>query len=304
MKPNTIIGHDDIQNSLLSLLRTERLPHALLFHGPKGVGKRHVADVLARILIAGQQGDGFIYQTDNPAYKQLEAGMSPSLFVLEKEKTVIKVEQVREVLSMLTLKDENRRVVIVDAAEDLNTSSMNAILKNLEEPGENIHFILVSHNISKLLPTIISRCRQFRFAPLNNKQTKQVLQNEGVEPTEELLTLSKGCPGQAIEHGTSAVDILAQLKNFLEQGKVVSSDITQWAEQCARDKKTEIALTTFKTEIARQAKQAKQPEKALALTKAYNNIEQATQNVAKLNITPQLALETSLAHVISSINGN
>ena len=78
--------------------------------------------------------------------------------VLEpQEKTVITIEQIRSVLERLKLKQQKSQYIIIRPADKMQPETANAILKNLEEPGENIHFILITENLTKILPTIRSR---------------------------------------------------------------------------------------------------------------------------------------------------
>lgn len=80
-----------------------------------------------------------------------------SIILRPEEKSVITIEQIRDVLARLNVRQQNDIYIIIQPAEALGTESANAILKNLEEPGENIHFVLITDSISSLIPTILSR---------------------------------------------------------------------------------------------------------------------------------------------------
>src|SRR5690606_17836036 len=161
---------------------SQRLPHAILLHGPKGIGKRLLADHLAWHLIAGSgsAGDNILGHNPNSAEAaQLGAGANGNYVVLEPtESKLIRVDDVRATLSRIALSAEGWRVVIVDCADDMNENSANALLKTLEEPQPQVLMVLISHNPSRLLPTIISRCRQLRLSPLSLAEMKQVLSGD------------------------------------------------------------------------------------------------------------------------------
>ena len=80
-----------------------------------------------------------------------------SLILEPKEKTIISIEQVREIMNQLALREKNDKFIIIRPADKLGLDAANALLKNLEEPKEKVHFILVTNQLSELLPTILSR---------------------------------------------------------------------------------------------------------------------------------------------------
>ncbi len=205
--PHQPIGHLGVQKEIRTLIGADRLPHAVLLHGPKGIGKRLLAERLAWHLICGQGADtfeGFGYNPSSAAAPQLEAGAYPYLHVLTPEsgKKSIQIAQIREKLATLALTAEGWRVVIVDSADQMTEGASNALLKTLEEPNSKTVIVLISHNPSKLLPTIISRCRQYRLSPLEAADVQTVLANNGVDDAKERATLtaiSGGCPGEALQ---------------------------------------------------------------------------------------------------------
>lgn len=142
---NVLEGHRQQLKTLSELMTHDRLPHAMAFVGPIGIGKRQVALQLAK-----------------------EAGCPPaSILQIAPSGTMLKLEQAQEILSFLSLRSlSQRRFLIIDDAQVMNASFANALLKILEEPPENTHFIFLLPAISQLLPTIRSRLQVVRFFPL------------------------------------------------------------------------------------------------------------------------------------------
>jgi DNA polymerase-3 subunit delta' len=142
----------------------------------------------------------------------MKAGSEAGLFALRRPyddkakrlKAQITVDEVRRLKGFFALSsaDGGRRVVIVDAADDMNVSAANAILKLLEEPPDRTTLLLVSHQPSRLLPTIRSRCRELRLAPLDAADMAQALAATEIDQTVSdpaaLAALSGGSVGEAV----------------------------------------------------------------------------------------------------------
>jgi len=175
-----LVGHAAARAGLLAQLVEDRLPGGIMIHGPRGIGKATLAFDIAREIFR-RTGD------EEPSHirDQVAAGSYPNLRVLRKAAretgkgfyTVIRVEEVRELIERLhrTRGRAGHRVVIVDAIDDCNASSANALLKILEEPPADTLFLLVSHRPGQLLPTIRSRCHQLALRPLSDADVRAVL---------------------------------------------------------------------------------------------------------------------------------
>ena len=163
-----LFGQDDAQRDFLEAFNSNRLHHAWLITGPRGVGKATLAWRIARFLLATpvEQGRGLFgdappaYETldvspDHPMAHRIQAKSEPGLFAITRsvnEKTgklrdMIVVDDIRGLTHFLTLSaaEGGRRVVIVDAADDMNTNAANALLKMLEEPPALTTMLLISH---------------------------------------------------------------------------------------------------------------------------------------------------------------
>ncbi len=153
-----------------------RLHHAYLFAGPDGVGKGLLATAYVSALLCPQRGaQGDACSTCSTCLR-VRAGSHPDVHrVARREKDdgglepQIKIEAVRDLQHALSFKpfEANYRVVIIYEADRMNASTANALLKTLEEPGANTHFVLITALPNLLLPTILSRCQRIRFAPLS-----------------------------------------------------------------------------------------------------------------------------------------
>ena len=172
-----IEGQDRALEALRRALVGQRLHHAYLFAGPEGVGKGLAAQGLAEALLCErplEDGDacGVCGACRRTAQRQ-----HPDLHVVERRKKgktdererQIKIDQVRELQRSLGFKsfEGGRRVVLIFEPEKMNPATANALLKTLEEPGPDTHFVLVSAEAHRLLPTVISRCQRVRFRPLD-----------------------------------------------------------------------------------------------------------------------------------------
>jgi DNA polymerase III delta' subunit len=299
MKP--IIGHTSIQQTLTSMVAENALPHALLFHGSQGIGKRLVAEKLVYHLFCPDENSMLAeplgVDTQHILYPQLQELSHPDYHILQPEegKKVIRIPQVRELINQLHLSADGKKVVIIDAAEQMNNSAANALLKTLEEPGEDIHIILICHNLSKLLPTIISRCRKFRFNPLSKEEITEVLTQEKAKiDVNKYIHFTAGSPGAIIHMVQEGKEALNALETFFQADHGMNgSEINQIAEKLHRKKQAGIALSILMTYISNQFKQDKNP----VWSEVYNKIQHKQQNMAEFNLNPQLTLEAALTDV-------
>lgn len=216
-----LIGHKAAEDTFLAAHNSSRLHHAWLISGPKGVGKATLAWRLARFLLATPEDDGGFFSPPkpttldipdtDPVSHRLLALSEPRLFLLRRpydEKTErlradITVDETRTLRNFLSLSaaDGGRRVIIIDSADDMNRSAANGILKLLEEPPAKVTFLMISHQPADLLPTIRSRCRDLRLAPLKPQDLSDALTQAGaaIDPAdrEGLAQLAGGSVGEA-----------------------------------------------------------------------------------------------------------
>jgi DNA polymerase-3 subunit delta' len=175
-------------------------------HGPKGIGKRALAQRLMALLLCQRPLAEDACGTCKSCML-LAAGTHPDNYVLEPEEAdkAIKVDQVRDLVSFVvqTAQLGGRKVVLIEPVEAMNINAANALLKSLEEPSGNTVLLLVSHQPSRLLPTIKSRCVQ-QACPLPGREQSlawlaEALPTLSQDEREELLTLAAGSPLAAVD---------------------------------------------------------------------------------------------------------
>ena len=206
-----LVGHDTAWREWDEALGSARMHHAWLLTGPRGLGKGLFARAAAARLVA----EAGIPQPDVAAHPDIIMLDHLPANEAEEEKKAegkpfqtkrnISIDQIRRMQHRLTTRPTlgSRRVVIVDPADDLEKSGANALLKSLEEPPSGTYFLLVAHRPGRLLPTIRSRCRVLRFAPLGADEVSAILRQNS--PQADAATLAaavaaaEGSPGAALE---------------------------------------------------------------------------------------------------------
>ena len=206
-----LYGQRLAEEAFLNAAGSERLHHAWLIVGPRGVGKATLAWRIARWLLSDGAGAGSLdVDPGDPVSRRISALSEPSLFLLrrgwderaERLRTVVTVDEVRRLGSFFALSrpDGGRRVVIVDAADEMNQNAANALLKVLEEPPRDTVMLLVCHRPRALLPTIRSRCRVLRCGTLGADEVAGALAAAGIETGGDaaaLAELAGGSVGEA-----------------------------------------------------------------------------------------------------------
>ena len=178
-----LFGHAAAEAALLAAYRSGRVPHAFLLIGPKGIGKATLAYRMARFVLAHPEAaaaevaaaTSLAVDSGHPVSRRIAAQAQGDLLVLERtpnDKGVLRqqiaVDDVRRTVSFFgsTAGEGGWRVGIVDAVDELNRSSANALLKVLEEPPQRALVLLVSHSAARVPATLRSRCRVLTLRPL------------------------------------------------------------------------------------------------------------------------------------------
>jgi DNA polymerase III subunit delta' len=185
--------------------------HAWILTGPKGVGKASFAYAAAAELVAEpgvpqpeiEVHPDILIPRHPPATKEDEKKRDEGL--PHNVKRSIPVDEIRALQRRLTTRPTlgSRRAIILDPADDLETSAVNALLKSLEEPPAGTYFLLVTHRLGRLLPTIRSRCRILRFSSLSDGAVDGILKAQAPQadgPTRAAaVTAAQGSPGVALD---------------------------------------------------------------------------------------------------------
>ncbi|MBW6511930.1 MAG: DNA polymerase III subunit delta' [Desulfuromonadaceae bacterium] len=233
-----ILGHERQKDLLRRALKSDRLANAYLFTGPDGIGKRLVALALARAVFCPAQGCG-----DCPACRKIDHGNHPDLHVLEADGANFKIEQIRLLQKELAYRalEASRKICLIEAADKLNRSSGNALLKTLEEPPGNAIFILLTAYPQRVLQTIRSRCQPLPFNRLAAVQLEDELRVQldlNDEESHILAALSEGSFKKAL--GKDRDLYLNERRELIQSLVMLSSGsilpIFALAERLAADK--------------------------------------------------------------------
>jgi DNA polymerase-3 subunit delta' len=242
MNWEAIAGHAGVKQILRNMVASDRVPHALLFTGPVGLGKMLTARVLASALLCSAEADakpcGFC-----PACRQMQQGSHPDATILANDGGAsLKIDQMRALQHdvALTPLAGQRRVVIIEDADRLTTQAANSLLKTLEEPPAGTVFILTALSPYALLPTIVSRCRLLAFRPLPYVELADLLVARGHAATAAAVAarLAAGRVGVALQLlapgglalRDTAADIIAALPS---QGANLAWDTAAPADKLA-----------------------------------------------------------------------
>ncbi len=185
------IGNKKTVDLLKKSMKNNKISQAYLFSGPENVGKLSLAKIFSRSLILGKPLDFKTEERNNPLDLII---LGPEIeekkgIIKEKE---IKIENIRNAQKDLSLfpYEGKYKILIIDNAHKLTLSSQNALLKTLEEPNETSILILITHEESKIIPTVKSRCQKINFSLVSSEEIKNNLQ-----VSEELILFSMGKPG-------------------------------------------------------------------------------------------------------------
>lgn len=254
----------------------ERFPHALLLHGPEGIGKTRFAESLAQSLLCerplpdGQAcgvclACGWFQQYAHPDYRRVRPEVLDESAVAEDGEAEpakaakagksaskeIKIEQIRALSDFMNISTHRRgrRVILLHPAEALNTVASNALLKTLEEPPPDTVFIMVSNNIDRLLPTILSRCRMVPMGLPAAAEALAWLKAQNVDDAESWLAEQGGAPLAALAEAQSGsreainallahlakpgTDTLLKTADLLQ--KSAPADVTAWMQRWLYD---------------------------------------------------------------------
>ncbi len=206
-----LLGHDDAWREWNGALGSARMHHAWILTGLKGLGKGQFARAAAAALVA------------EPGIPQPSFDMHPDILIPEhppenkeeakkredgqpyRRKRSIPIDEVRTLQRRLNTRPTlgSRRAVIIDPADDLEKSAANALLKSLEEPPSGTFFLLVTHRLGRLLPTLRSRCRVLRFNPLSDEQIAAILASSAPQADAATraaaIAAAEGSPGAALD---------------------------------------------------------------------------------------------------------
>jgi len=286
-----LFGHAAAEAEFLDTFASGRMHHGWLIAGPRGIGKATLAWRIARFLLAQPlpEADAGLFgappspesldvPADHPVARRISVLSEPRLALIRRSwdterkpyrpKSVITVSETRRLHGFfgMSAADGGRRVVIVDAADEMNANAANALLKLLEEPPALATLLLVAHRPSALLPTIRSRCRLLRLGPLGADDLAAALDQAGLHADaapQALAELSGGSVGEALRLArheglagyAALVGLMADLPR-LDRARVVALADGAAGRGGDADARLDVTLRLFDLFLARAARAA------------------------------------------------
>ena len=222
-----IYGMQNSFNELVGLYKQKKMPNKILLSGKKGSGKSTLAYHLINYILSENEEykynlENFSINKDNKSYKLLQNNSHPNFYLIDllTEKKSIDVGQIREMINYTNKSTFNNmaRFILIDNVENLNKNSVNALLKIIEEPNENIFFILINNSEKNILPTLKSRCLTFKISLTFNESlniSNSILEKNVLEFVNYDLLSYYNSPGEIIS-----------LFNFAEEKSINLKDHT------------------------------------------------------------------------------
>jgi len=199
-----------LQNSLVK----KRVAHAYLFEGEKGIGKHEVSHVFAKSLLCEAPIAGYEPCEECRNCKRIMSGNHPDVHYIERDGLSIKKEQIKQLQEEFSKKsvEANRKIYMIADADKMSVGAANSLLKFLEEPSDDTVAILMTEQVQRILPTIISRCQVLTFQPLSPENVKQKLIEHNLQP--------------------QIASVISQITQNVEEGLALSHD--EWFVQAQK----------------------------------------------------------------------
>ena len=221
-----IYGMEKFFNELVGLYKQNKIPNKILLSGKKGSGKSTLAYHLINYILS--KNEEYKYNLENSSinknnrsYKLLQNNSHPNFYLIDllTEKKSIDVDQVRKMINYTNKSTFNNmaRFILIDNVENLNKNSVNALLKIIEEPNENVFFILINNSEKNILPTLKSRCLTFKINLTFNNSiniSNSILEKNVLEFINYDLLSHYNSPGEIISLFNFANEKSINLKDY------------------------------------------------------------------------------------------
>lgn len=240
---NEVIGHKQNKDFLRKWILSAKKPHALLFVGAEGIGKRLLAEYFAKTVLCLKQGTEPCGQCEACRLMDVaDKSFAHKDFYLvqpEAQGKDIKIDQIKEMSKQMQYAPvlSSQKVCIIDHAEKMTVEAANSLLKLLEEPPVGRLFVLISSQAENILPTILSRVIKIRFGNLEPQETAEILcKHQITENVDVLAALAENSPGKAImmaeQEAVKKREVVLGILSELPQAKPVYFISTQrWVEK-------------------------------------------------------------------------
>jgi DNA polymerase-3 subunit delta' len=318
---NKIIGQKEIVNRLKKLITDNKIGHAFIFTGTKGIGKRTIGKAFAHMLLCDSPDLNGPCNKCTSCKLRIE-GSNPDFYQIETEGDNISIDEIRNMQNNILIKPlySSRKVILIVDAEKLTVQAQNCLLKVLEEPPQYAVIILTASNYEALLGTIRSRVSKFNLSKYTPEEMREIIIPYVKSETPDvdfIINYSDGIPGIALNLTASddfallrekAIDIIRKFDNMKD---IEFFDIYDFFE--ASKNKIDIVLdvmTTFYRDLIviktggkenmliNSDKKNKIVSEAgkYSIEKLINNIEvvETTRNSIKQNVNYQLSIETMI----------
>lgn len=284
-----ILSHSRQIEQIKKALAENKVPHAYLFSGLEGIGKKKVALGLAQALLGEKE--------------KIKKNIHPDCILLEPDGKTIRVEQLRDLKHKAALKplEGDAKIFIIDQAEKMTLAGANALLKILEEPPALTYFILITSKPSRLLPTIVSRCQRLEFGPLDEKIIFQKLKSLGKGESEAAILArhAQGSLQRALAFDLAFFEEIQTKLGDLRKNPRPSS-ILGLSEELAEEEeeKIDFFLNTLSLLAYEKIRQTEENEKLSGLAEKWLAIEKA-KNKLDTTVNKRLLLESLLFKLVS-----
>lgn len=318
-----ILGQEKASAYLKKLAANQRVPGALLFYGPDGVGKAKAAVAFAQALNcqdpqARQTGEAcgvcascqaivkgthpdvtfvdFAYQ----ARLEVKKDFSSKGYEEELEKEIAKQQHINvDTIRDVTAKSQQKavgggwKVLIIDQAQTMQAAAANALLKFIEEPPHKTVWILITNKRAAMLRTILSRCQPLAFAPLSQENVKQILLQTGAEvPDADLCARYSGGSVSGALQAAEALELLQSGGFNTPQGPAgVAAGLSRTLVSARQEAQAVLNVLIMALHQAWTAEQ--DPRRQRALQEALKRFENYKRSIGR-NVSPALVLETAL----------
>lgn len=210
---SNFVGQDEIKQYLIKSIKENSISHGYIFEGPSGIGKMQLAVLFAKALLCENfEGEPCDHCA---ACIKVNTYNHPDLHIISENDKSIKRDAVDEIIESISKKpyEADKKIYIINNVQEMTLQAANTFLKTLEEPDGNTVIILITTNINKLLPTVVSRCQVLKFKSIDKKKLVTYIKQQYNLDDDKALLIAY------YSHGilNKAVNIIEGKDNILEE---------------------------------------------------------------------------------------